>query len=69
MSYDGGGKPGIGVGLQARKLNGMLFAVTRATKRVACNVSQQRVGTGKTVAMNAVTPIGHEAAPTFFWGG
>jgi hypothetical protein len=30
MSYDGGGKPGNGVGTLARKLNGMPFAVARA---------------------------------------
>jgi len=57
MSYDGGGKPGIGVGLKARMLNGMPSAVTRAIKRIACNVSQQGVGTGKTVAMKAVQPL------------
>jgi hypothetical protein len=50
------------------KLNGMLYAVARATKRVACNASQRGVGT-ETVATKAVIAIGREAAPTFFWGG
>ena len=45
MSYDGNGKPGNGVWLRAMKLNGMPFAVARATKRIACNASQQGVGT------------------------
>lgn len=44
MSYDGSGKPGKGSGTLARKLNGMPFAVTRAVKRIACNVSQRGVG-------------------------
>jgi hypothetical protein len=47
MSYDGDGKPGKGPGATAMSLNGMPFAVTRAVKRIACNVSQQGVGTEK----------------------
>ena len=46
MSYDGGGKPGKGVGRLARKLNGMPFAVARAV-RIACNASQRGVGTAR----------------------
>ena len=45
MSFDGGGKPGMGSGVTARKLNGMPSTVTRAVKRIACNVSQRGVGT------------------------
>ena len=52
MSYDGGGKPGMGSGARAMSLNGMPFAVTRAAKRVACNASQQGVGIGETIATN-----------------
>lgn len=44
MSYDGNGKPGKGPGAAAISLNGRPFAVTRATKRIARNVSQQGVG-------------------------
>jgi len=68
MSY-GGGKPGKGVGRLARKLNGMPSAVTRAAKRIACNVSQQGVGAEVGNHESVITSIGHEAAPTFFWGG
>jgi len=44
MSYDGNGQPGKGPGASAMSLNGRLFAVARAVKRIACNVSQQGVG-------------------------
>ncbi len=47
MSYDGNGKPGKGPGATATSLNGMSFAVARATKRIACNASQQGVGIGE----------------------
>lgn len=70
MSFDGDGKPGKGPGATATSLNGMPSAVTRAVKRIACNVSQQGVGTEEMAATKTViTTIGHEAAPTFFWGG
>ena len=69
MSFDGGGKPGMGSGVTARKLNGMPSAVTRAVKRIACNVSQQGVGAEVGNHESVITSIGHEAAPTFFWGG
>lgn len=52
MNYDGDGKPGKGPGVSAMSLNGMPSAVARATKRVACNASQQGVGIGETIAMN-----------------
>lgn len=45
MSYDGGGKPGIGSGAAATMLNGMPFAVARAVKRIARDASQRGVGT------------------------
>ena len=44
MSDDGNGKPGKGPGGPATSLNGRPFAVTRAVRRIACNVSQQGVG-------------------------
>ncbi len=44
MSDDGNGQPGKGSGTPAMKLNGRPFAVTRAVRRIACNVSQQGVG-------------------------
>ena len=44
MSDDGNGKPGKGSGVSAMSLNGRPFAVTRAVKRIARNVSQQGVG-------------------------
>ena len=50
MSNDGGGKPGKGPGQRAKSLNGMPFAVTRAVKRIARNVSQPGVGAGKPAA-------------------
>ena len=67
MSFDGGGKSGKGPGATAMSLNGMSFAVTRAAKRIACDVSQQ--GVGAIGSHKSVQSIGHEAAPTFFWGG
>ena len=51
MSYDGGGKPGKGSGAPAMMLNGMPSAVTRAVKRIACDVSQQGVGARGPAAM------------------
>jgi len=69
MSFDGGGKPGKGPGATATSLNGMPPAVTRAVKRIACNVSQQGVGAEVGNHESVITSIGHEAAPTFFWGG
>ena len=50
MSNDGGDKPGKGPGQRATSLNGMPLAVTRAVKRIACNVSQLGVGAGKLAA-------------------
>jgi len=47
----------------------MPFAVTRAVKRIARDVSQQGVGAGEAGSHESVKSIGHEAAPTFFWGG
>ena len=70
MSFDGGGKPGKGSGVTARKLNGMPFAVTRAVKADRLQREPARGWRRKMVATKAViTTIGHEAAPTFFWGG
>jgi len=69
MSNDGDGKPGKGPGARATSLNGMPFAVTRAVKRIARDVSQQGVGAGEAGSHESVKSIGHEAAPTFFWGG
>jgi hypothetical protein len=69
MSFDGGGKPGKGSGATATSLNGMPSAVTRAVKRIACNVSKQGVGAKIGNHESVITSIGHEAAPMFFWGG
>jgi hypothetical protein len=57
MSYDGSGKPGKGPGRRAMSLNGMPLSVTRAAKRIACNVSQQRVGAGTPAAMKLCYPL------------
>ena len=57
MSYDGGGKPGKGSGVPAMKLNGMPFAVTRAVRRIACDVSQKGVGAVKPAAMKLCNPL------------
>lgn len=70
MSFDGGGKPGKGSGVTARKLNGMPFAVTRAVKADRLQREPARGWRRKSAATKAVIKsIGHEAAPTFFWGG
>jgi len=70
MSFDGGGKPGIGSGVPATKLNGMPFAVSGAVKADRLQREPARGWRRKMVATKAViTTIGHEAAPTFFWGG
>ncbi|OGS94905.1 MAG: hypothetical protein A3H31_04425 [Gallionellales bacterium RIFCSPLOWO2_02_FULL_57_47] len=70
MSFDGGGKPGMGSGAPATKLNGMPSAVTRAVKADRLQREPARGLRRKTAATKVViTTIGHEAAPTFFWGG
>jgi len=70
MSYDGGGKPGMGSGAAATMLNGMPFAVSRAVKADRLQREPARGWHRKPVATKAViTTIGREAAPTFFWGG
>jgi hypothetical protein len=51
-------------------LNGMLccrhpFAV----KRIARDVSHKWIGADSSAAMVLCELLGHEAAPTFFWGG
>jgi len=38
-------------------------------RRIACNVSQRGVGAEVGNHESVITSIGHEAAPTFFWGG
>jgi len=50
------------------KLNGMPLSVTRAVKRIVCNVSHPGSGTNSPAATKAVQAIGHEAVPRFFWG-
>ncbi len=57
MSYDGSGKPGKGSGRRAMSLNGMPLSVTRAAKRIACNVSQQGVGAGTPAATSLCNPL------------
>jgi hypothetical protein len=57
MSY-GGGQPDKRPGYRATSLNGRPFAVHRAVKRIACNVSQPRVGAGKSAAMSLCNPLG-----------
>jgi hypothetical protein len=70
MSFDGDGKPGMGSGVPATMLNGMPFAVTRAVKADRPQREPARGWHRKMVATKAViATIGHEAAPTFFWGG
>lgn len=46
MSYDGNGKPGNGVWSASHESEWDAGAVARATKRIACNASQQGVGIG-----------------------
>ena len=57
MSHDGGGKSGKGSGRRAITLNGMPPAVTRAAKRIARDVSQQRVGAGIPAATSLCNPL------------
>ena len=65
MSHDGDGKPGKGPGRRAKSLNGMPFAVTRAVRRIACDVSQQAVGAGEPVATSLCNPLDTERHQRF----
>ena len=69
MSNDGGGKPGKGPGQRAKSLNGMPFAVHPSSKTDRPQREPARGWRRETGSHESVKSIGHEAAPTFFWGG
>ena len=69
MSYDGNGKPGKGSGATAMSLNGMPFSRRPSSKTDRLQREPARGWHRNAIAMNLCKSIGHEAAPTFFWGG